>query len=139
MDRGEFRVPVLRWCILAAAFAFGTAFSADSAGRACVKEKGELGVAYNVHRTKLKEAYAPGGRRLVEGGHQVYEIEVPPLIKRDKPLHCTMSLAAASGSRRSPASAEGSARAATRSARTRGANSQPTNSARLSLLAKGAS
>lgn len=82
-----------RWCVLAAAFIFGAAFSTDSAGKACVKEKGQRGVGYDVHKTKVKDAYAPGGRRLLQDGHRVYEIEVPPLVKRDKPVSCTMSLA----------------------------------------------
>jgi hypothetical protein len=68
-------------------------FTADSAGRACVQEKGERGVAYDVSKTKMKDAYTPNGRRMLEDGQRVYEIEVPSLMKRDKPVICTMSLA----------------------------------------------
>ncbi len=82
-----------RWCVLAAALVLCSAFSTDSAGNACVKAKGERGVGYNVDKTKVKDAYAPGGRRMLQGGHRVYEIEVPALVKRDKPIMCTMSLA----------------------------------------------
>jgi hypothetical protein len=86
-------VQAFRWCVLAAAFIFGAAFSSDSAGKACVKAKGERGVSYDVYKTKVKDAYAPGGRRMLQDGHRIYEIEVPALIKRDKPITCTMSLA----------------------------------------------
>lgn len=82
-----------RWCVLAAAFVLCSAFSTDSAGKACVRAKGERGVGYDIDRTKVKDAYAPGGRRLLQDGHRVYEIEVPALVKRDKPVSCTMSLA----------------------------------------------
>lgn len=82
-----------RWCVVAAAFVLCSAFNADSAGRACVKEKGERGVGYNIDKTKMKEAYAPNGRRMLQDGHRVYTIEVPPLVKRDKPIQCTLSVA----------------------------------------------
>jgi hypothetical protein len=86
-------VKASHWFLAAAAFLLGSAFSADSAGKACVQAKGERGVGYDVDKTKIKDAYAPGGRRLLENGHRVYEIAVPPLAKRDKPITCTMSLA----------------------------------------------
>ena len=82
-----------RWAVIAAAFVLGSGFSSDSAGRACVKAKGERGTSYDIHRTSVNDAYAPGGRRLIENGHRVYEIVVPPLVRRDKPITCTMSLA----------------------------------------------
>jgi hypothetical protein len=86
-------VTLSRWCVLAAALVLCSAFSSDSAGKACVKAKGERGVSYDVYKTKVKDAYAPGGRRMLQDGHRVYEIEVPALVKRDKPVTCTMSLA----------------------------------------------
>ncbi len=84
-----------RWrlALLVASFAVCAGFSTDNAGRACVQQKGERGVGYDIYRTKVKDAYSPGGRRMVENGNRVYEIEVPALIKRDKPISCTMSLA----------------------------------------------
>lgn len=82
-----------RWFVLAAAFLLGSAFSSDSAGKACVKAKGERGVSYDVYKTKVKDAYAPGGRRMLQDGHRIYEVEVPALAKRDRPVTCTMSLA----------------------------------------------
>jgi hypothetical protein len=86
-------VKAVRSLVVAAAFVLGGGFSSDSAGRACVKEKGERGTGYDIHKTSVNDAYAPGGRRLIENGHRVYEVVVPPLIKRDKPITCTMSLA----------------------------------------------
>jgi hypothetical protein len=85
-------VKTYRWSVLAAAFVLCAGFSADSAGKACVKEKGVRGTGYDVNKTKLKEAYSPNGRRMIEDGHRVYEVEVPPLIKRDKPIMCTLAL-----------------------------------------------
>lgn len=82
-----------RWSIVAAAFVLCSAFSSDSAGKACVKAKGERGVSYDIDRTKVKDAYGPSGRRMLQSGHRMYEIEVPALVKRDKPIMCTMSLA----------------------------------------------
>ena len=81
------------WLLAAAAFLLGSAFSSDNAGKACVRAKGERGVAYDVYKTKVRDAYAPGGRRMLQDGHRIYEVEVPASIKRDKPVTCTMSLA----------------------------------------------
>ena len=81
------------WFLAAAAFVLGSAFSSDNAGKACVKAKGERGVSYDVYKTKVKDAYAPGGRRMLQDGHRIYEVEVPAIIKRDKPIMCTMSVA----------------------------------------------
>jgi hypothetical protein len=69
-----------------------SAFSNERAARVCVEEKGERGVAYNLDKAKIKEAYSPNGRRMLQNGHRMYEVEVPPLIKRDKPVFCTLSL-----------------------------------------------
>ncbi len=81
-----------RWSVLAAAFLLCGAFSNDRAGRVCVEEKGQLGVGYDVNRAKVKDAYTPNGRRMLQNGHRMYEVEVPALIKRDKPIMCTLSL-----------------------------------------------
>jgi hypothetical protein len=81
------------WLLAAAAFVLGSAFSSDNAGKACVTAKGERGVSYDVYKTKVKDAYAPGGRRMLQDGHRIYEVEVPASIKRDKPIMCTMTLA----------------------------------------------
>lgn len=75
------------------ALLFCSGFTADSAGRACVRENGERGIAYDTSKTKMKEAYTPNGRRMLQDGQRVYEIEVPGLLTRDKPLTCTMSMA----------------------------------------------
>lgn len=83
---------LLRLCLLGAAFVAVAAFSSDTAGRACVRAKGERGVAYDIGRTKVGDAYSPNGRRLIEDGHRLYQIEVPPLVKRDKGIFCTMRL-----------------------------------------------
>jgi hypothetical protein len=82
-----------RWSMVGLAFLLCSGFSADSAGRACVQEKGERGTGYDVDRTKISDAYSPNGRRMLQDGHRMYDVEVPPLIKRDKPILCTMSLA----------------------------------------------
>ena len=79
-----------RFGLLALAFMACSAFSTDSAGRACVAHAGERGVAYDIHRTKAVDAYGPGGRRLVDNGYRVYQIEVPPLTDREKPITCMM-------------------------------------------------
>lgn len=81
-----------RWSILAAAFVLCAAFSNDRAGRICVQEKGERGVGYDVDKTKVKEAYNENGRRMVQGGFRMYDVEVPALVKRDKPIMCTLTL-----------------------------------------------
>ena len=81
------------WLLLAGAFLLASGFSSDSAGRACVQAKGQRGVSYDVYKTKLKDAYSPGGRRMLEEGHRVYQVEVPASIKRDKPVMCTMTFA----------------------------------------------
>lgn len=81
-----------RWSILAAAFVLCAAFSNDRAGRICVQEKGERGVGYDVDKTKVKEAYNENGRRMVQGGFRMYNVEVPALVKRDKPIMCTLTL-----------------------------------------------
>ncbi len=81
-----------RWSVLAAAFVLCAAFSSDRAGRICVEEKGERGVGYDIHKTRVNEAYSPNGRRMLRGGHRVYDVEVPALTKRDKPITCTLSL-----------------------------------------------
>jgi hypothetical protein len=83
------------WFILASAFLMCSGFSNDSAGRACVQQQGERGTGYDVDRTKIKDAYSPNGRRMLQDGHRVYEVEVPPLSKskRSKPVTCTMTMA----------------------------------------------
>ena len=81
-----------RFGLLALAFMACSAFSTDSAGRACVAHAGERGVAYDIYRTKAVDAYGPGGRRLVDNGYRVYQIEVPPLTKWEKPITCMMRL-----------------------------------------------
>lgn len=68
-----------------------TAFSSDRLGRACVEKKGQLGVAYDIDKTKLSDAYSPNGRRLLQDGHRMYNVKVPALTKRDKPIECTMT------------------------------------------------
>lgn len=83
---------LVRTSVAVAALLACAAFTSDSAGRACVARKGERGVAYDIHRTKVTDAYSPNGRRLVENGHRVYDVEVPPLTKRDKPIQCRMRL-----------------------------------------------
>jgi len=86
-------VPSLRWSIVALAFLICPGFTADSAGRACVQQKGERGTGYDIDRTKIKDAYTPNGRRMLQDGQRVYEVEVPALMKRNKPLFCTMTMA----------------------------------------------
>jgi hypothetical protein len=81
------------WCVLAMAFVLCSGFSNDSAGRACVQQKGERGTGYDIDRTKIKDAYSPNGRRMLQDGHRIYEVEVPPLYKRNKPISCTMTMA----------------------------------------------
>jgi hypothetical protein len=81
-----------RFGLLALAFMACSAFSTDGAGRACVASAGERGVAYDIHRTKATDAYSPGGRRLVDNGYRVYQIEVPPLSSREEPITCMMRL-----------------------------------------------
>jgi hypothetical protein len=83
----------LRWSVIALAFLICPGFTADSAGRACVQSKGERGTGYDVDKTKVKDAYTPNGRRMLQDGQRVYEVEVPALIKRDKPILCTMTMA----------------------------------------------
>jgi hypothetical protein len=78
---------------MAMAFVLCMGFTEDSAGRACVQQKGQRGVGYDVDKTKIKDAYSPNGRRLLQNGQRVYDVEVPPLTKRDKPITCTMSMA----------------------------------------------
>jgi hypothetical protein len=85
-------VTAYRFGLLALAFVACGAFSTDGAGRACVAHAGERGVAYDIHRTKAIDAYGPGGRRLVDNGYRVYQIEVPPLTKWEKPITCMMRL-----------------------------------------------
>jgi hypothetical protein len=82
-----------RWCALALAFMLCSGFTNDSAGRACVQQKGERGTGYDVDKTKIKDAYSANGRRMLQDGHRVYDVEVPPLYKRNKPVTCTMSMA----------------------------------------------
>lgn len=84
---------VTRWCILVGSVLLCAGFTDDSAGRACVQQKGERGVGYDINKTKIEDAYSPNGRRLLKDGQRVYNIEVPALMKRDKPVACTMSLA----------------------------------------------
>lgn len=79
--------------LVASAFFLCSGFTADGAGRACVQQKGERGTAYNVDKTKMKEAYTPNGRRMLQDGQRIYEVEVPGLLKRDKPIFCTLSMA----------------------------------------------
>ena len=81
-----------RLALVATAFVFGAAFTSDSAGKACVQQKGERGTAYNTDRTKVSEAYSPSGRRLMQNDQRLYTVEVPALMKRDKPVLCTMAL-----------------------------------------------
>ena len=83
----------LRWSVVALAFLFCSGFTEDSAGRACVVQKGERGTGYDIDKTKLKDAYTPNGRRMLQDGQRVYEVEVPALSKRDKPILCTMTMA----------------------------------------------
>jgi hypothetical protein len=81
------------WFIPVLAFALCSGFTNDSAGRACVQQKGERGTGYDVDKTKIKDAYSANGRRMLQDGHRVYDVEVPPLYKRNKPVTCTMSMA----------------------------------------------
>jgi hypothetical protein len=83
----------LRWVVAALAVVLCSGFTEDSAGRACVQQKGERGIGYNVDKTKIKDAYSPNGRRMLQDGQRVYEVEVPALIKRNKPISCTMTMA----------------------------------------------
>jgi hypothetical protein len=83
----------LRWSALALAFVLCSGFSNDSAGRACVQQKGERGIGYDIDRTKVKDSYSPNGRRMLQDGHRIYEIEVPALYKRNKAVSCTMTMA----------------------------------------------
>lgn len=75
------------------AFVLCSGFTEDSAGRACVQQKGERGIGYDVDKTKIKDAYSPNGRRMLQDGQRVYNVEVPALIKRNKPIFCTMTMA----------------------------------------------
>jgi hypothetical protein len=86
-------VRALRFAAVALAFILCSGFTEDSAGRACVQQKGERGVGYNVDKTKIKDAYSANGRRMLQDGQRVYDVEVPALIKRNKPISCTMTMA----------------------------------------------
>lgn len=83
----------LRFGVVVLAFMLCSGFTEDSAGRACVVQKGERGTGYDIDKTKLKDAYTPNGRRMLQDGQRVYEVEVPALAKRDKPILCTMTMA----------------------------------------------
>lgn len=83
----------LRWGVAALAVILCGGFTEDSAGRACVQQKGERGIGYDVDKTKIKDAYTPNGRRMLQDGQRVYDVEVPALIKRNKPITCTMTMA----------------------------------------------
>lgn len=86
------KIAWIRLVLVATAFVFGSAFTTDSAGKACVQQKGERGTAYNTDRTKVTDAYSPSGRRLMQNDQRLYTVEVPALMKRDKPVLCTMPL-----------------------------------------------